>query len=97
MSGGSRNYICFRIEEELCGRMYDAELNDLMEDIKELAHDVEWYDSGDTGANTYFNQVRCFKQKWFGMSRGERLKDYIDKRLDDIRKELYRLIGESDE
>lgn len=97
MSGGSRDYIYCRIDDELCGRMYDAELNDLMEDIKELAHDVEWYDSSDIGADTYFAKVRCFKQKWFGMSRGERLKDYIDKRLDDIRKELYRLIGERDD
>ena len=40
MSGGSHNYICWKIEEELVGRMHDAELDDLMNDIAELAHDL---------------------------------------------------------
>ena len=31
MSGGSRDYICYKIENELCGQMYDDELNDLMD------------------------------------------------------------------
>ncbi|MBR2555071.1 MAG: hypothetical protein IKE94_09450 [Aeriscardovia sp.] len=96
MSGGSRGYISFKIKEELCGRMYDPELNDLMEDIKELAHAVEWMDDGDSSRDTYFGKVRCFKQKWFEMSRQDRLKDYIDKKLEDTRQELYRMVGENE-
>ena len=47
MSGGSHNYIYYQIEENLCGQMKDAELNDLMDDIVKLAHDLEWADSCD--------------------------------------------------
>ena len=94
MSGGSRNYVCFKIDDDLCGKMYDAELNDLMEDISKLAHDVEWYDSGDTGIEDYRKSVAEFKEKWFRGNRQERLKGYIDKELEETRKRLYSLIGE---
>ena len=94
MSGGSHNYICYRIEEELVGEMHDAELNDLMKDIADLAHDLEWFDSGDIGEDTYKESVIKFKQKWFKSSREQRLKGYIDKSVDDLKKELYKLIGE---
>ena len=33
MSGGYFNYTCFRVEEEYCGRMEDAELNLMMDDL----------------------------------------------------------------
>lgn len=93
MSGGSHDYICFKIENELVGQMYDSELNDLMQDIAELAHDVEWYDSGDTDKETYLESVTKFKQKWFKGNREERLKGYIDYSIDNLRSELYNLIG----
>lgn len=93
MSGGSRNYIYFKIDDYLCGQMYDEELNDLMEDIRQLAHDVEWYDSADIGEEDYFASVRKFKKKWFLTERNVRLIDYVDKRLMEIKKELYNLIG----
>lgn len=93
MSGGSCNYICFKIEEELCGRMKDAELNDLMKDIADLAHALEWYLSADTSESTYREKVQEFKEKWFESNREERLKGYIDESLDKLRKEMYDLIG----
>ena len=92
MSGGSYNYICSRLEDECYGRMHDAELDDLMKDIPELAHDVEWYDSGDYGDETYRECVEKFKNKWFKQSRTDRLKGYVDKAIDDMRKELYKLL-----
>lgn len=94
MSGGSCNYVCYKIKEELCGRMEDAELNDLMDDIAELAHALEWYLSCDTDKSSYENKVLEFKQKWFKTSREERLKKYIDGSLDNMRRDLYKLIGE---
>ena len=94
MSGGSCNYVCYKIKEELCGRMEDAELNDLIKDIAELAHALEWYLSCDTNEESYGNAVREFKQKWFKTSREERLKEYIDESLDNMRRDLYKLIGE---
>ena len=93
MSGGSHGYICYRIEEELCGQMYDAELNDLMKDIVKLAHDLEWYDSSDIGEESYKKTVAEFKRKWFKAEREDRLKVYIDDAMEKLRSEMYLLIG----
>lgn len=93
MSGGSHNYIYSHIQEDLCGQMKDAELNDMMEDIKKLAHDLEWSDSADISHERYFKTVDEFKKKWFGTSREERLKSYIDRKIKQTTEELYRLIG----
>jgi hypothetical protein len=73
--------------------MEDAELNDLMKDIAELAHALEWYLSCDTSKSSYENAVSECKQKWFKTSREERLKVYIDVSLDNMRRDLYKLIG----
>ena len=97
MSGGSCNYICYKIEEELVGRMEDAELNDLMLDISKLAHALEWYLSSDTGKEKYDDAVRRFKNKWFKESRTDRLKMYIDSELDETREKLYSLLGVSED
>lgn len=93
MSGGSRNYAYCYIENDLCGSMYDAELDDLMKDVAKLAHDVEWYDSGDIGLDNYMKTVQWFKEKWFGSDREERLKGYIDTELENMRDRMYSLIG----
>ena len=93
MSGGSHDYICYAIERELCGQMGDAELNDLIKDIAELAHDLEWADSGDKSHKDYERIVAKFKHKWFETSRSDRLKGYIDAELDRMKKRLYALIG----
>lgn len=93
MSGGSHGYICYRIEEELCGQMYDAELNDLMKDIVKLAHDLEWYDSSDISEESYKKTVAEFKRKWFKAERENRLKVYIDDAIEKLRSDMYLLIG----
>ena len=93
MSGGSHNYICYRIEEDLVGQMEDKELDDLMRDIADLAHDLEWYHSADTSRDDYRESVRKFKDKWFKQSREERLKGYVDEAIDDVRSEMYMLLG----
>lgn len=93
MSGGSHNYICFRIEEDLVGKMHDRELDDLMADVAKLAHAVEWMDSGDTYEETYRKEVSAFKEKWFGRLRYDRLKDYIDDAVYNLKTELYTMIG----
>lgn len=93
MSGGSHNYICYRIEEDLVGQMEDRELNDLMQDIATLAHDLEWYHSSDTSHDDYRKSVRKFKDKWFKQSREERLKKYIEESIQEIKEELLNMIG----
>lgn len=93
MSGGSHNYIYHQIDQELVGQMEDIELDDLMKDISDLAHGLEWYHSSDYSKETYFAKVKEFKAKWFESSREERLKRYVNSKLEDLRKEVFSLIG----
>lgn len=93
MSGGSYNYICYTIENELYKRMHDVELDDLIKDIAELTHDLEWWVSGDTCEETYRKSVDRFKKKWFCGNRKERLKGYIDKEIERTKTELYQMLG----
>ena len=94
MSGGSHNYIAYKINDELCNQMHDKELDDMMRDISDLAHDLEWYDSGDIGREDYLETVKAFKKKWFGSDREERLRGYIDESINKLRRELYSLVGD---
>ena len=93
MSDGSHNYIYIKIQDELCGQMGDPELNDLMDDIAELAYQLECADSGDTDHETYQISVSEFKKKWFKSERSERLKTYIDNQLEHVKKNLYEMLG----
>lgn len=77
MSGGSLNYVFCQIENNLCGQMEDAELNDLMLDIGKLAHDLEWWKSGDTSEKEYRKTVKAFKAKWFEADRNKRIEKYV--------------------
>lgn len=92
MSGGSKNYLYYTIEEYFVGQMHDKELDDLMADIVELAHDLEWYESADYSKEHYIETVNKFKRKWFGTDRNERLKGYIDESIEKVRKELYDML-----
>ena len=92
MSGGSYNYIYCKIDNELNGYMHDDELNDLVNDLVEVCHDLEWWQSADTSEASYRETVRRFKEKWFHADRETRLKGYIDKKLNAIRKECYNLL-----
>lgn len=93
MSGGSHDYVCFKVEEYLCGQMKDREIDDLMKDIAKLAHDLEWADSGDYCIEDYFKTVKKFKEKWFNAKRNARLELYVDEAISELKSELYRLIG----
>lgn len=97
MSGGSYNYICYRLEEECAGNMYDAEMNELITDLCNVLHDLEWWRSGDRGEEEYRETLKKFKGKWFQGNRENRLKGYIDEQTALVRKQLYKLIGESEE
>ena len=94
MSGGSYEYICYRLEEECKGRMYDAEMNDMIKDLVEVLHDLEWWQSGDSSEKDYRVTLSKFKQKWFHGNREERLKRYIDEQTSIVRRQLYKMIGE---
>lgn len=93
MSGGSYNYIYSRLKDECGNNMYDAEMNDLINDLCEVLHDLEWWQSCDTSEESYRKTLTKFKKKWFKGNREERLKGYIDQQLAIVKKQLYDLIG----
>ena len=97
MSGGSYSYIYVRLSEECEKRMYDAEMNDLIKDLCEVLHDLEWWQSGDTSEERYRKKLSTFKKKWFKGDREQRLKGYIDEQIGTVRSQLYSLIGEPQE
>ena len=97
MSGGSYNYIYIKLKEECDGRMYDAEMNDLIKDLCKVLHDLEWWQSCDTSEDSYRKSLGDFKKKWFKGDREQRLKGYIDEQIGIVRNQLYSLIGESQE
>ena len=94
MSGGSYDYICYKLEEQCENNMHDAEMNDLIKDLCKVLHDLEWWDSGDISEEAYRKTLSAFKQKWFKDDRAERLKGYIDEQIGVVRSQLYSLIGE---
>ena len=94
MSGGSYNYIYSRLSSECEGEMHDAEMDDLIKDLCEVLHDLEWWQSGDYSEDQYRETVSEFKKKWFKGDRTNRLKEYIDDQIDSVKRQLYSLIGE---
>lgn len=74
MSGGSYNYIYSRLKDECGNNMYDEEMNDLINDLCEVLHDLEWWQSCDTSEESYRKTLTKFKKKWFKGNREERLK-----------------------
>lgn len=93
MSGGSYDYIYHKLRVECAQRMYDDEMNELIIDLADVLHDLEWWESGDYCEESYRNTLRAFKAKWFQGDREQRLKYYVDANLEKCRKELYDLIG----
>lgn len=94
MSGGAYDYIYLTLEETCKGQMYDAEMDDLIKDLCEVLHDLEWWQSADTDEESYRKSLAKFKKKWFQGDRNKRLKAYIDKQIGAVKRSLYQLIGE---
>ena len=92
MSGGSYNYSYARIEDTYCGRMYDAELDAMMTDLVDVLHDLEWWQSGDYGEESYRKSAKKFKDKWFNRSRKDRLTEIVEQKCDALKEELLKII-----
>lgn len=96
MSGGSYSYIYSSILDECENRMYDEEMNDLILDLVDVLHDLEWWQSGDISEEKYRETLMKFKSKWLRTDEeglNNRLKSYIDKQVAHTKRELYELIG----
>ena len=94
MSGGSLDYIFYKVEE-IAPKIPDRELSEMTKDFAELLHDLEWYDSGDTGYDDWNRARDKFKNKWFG-NRNKNLKDIIQKATDELKTELLEMIGDKE-
>ena len=92
MSGGSMNYAYHHLND-IADYVEDKEIKDLITDLSELIHDLEWWDSGDISKKGYEETLFKFKQKWFGDKRNERLEEYITESLDNMKWEIKKLLG----
>ena len=64
MSGGSHEYISFKVENDACGRMVFPIMERLTKDFVHLLHECEWAVSGDTCIDTYKREVKKVLRKW---------------------------------
>ena len=97
MSGGHYNYMYCRIEDEYVDRMYDSQLNEMMKDLCKLLHDLEWWQSCDTGEDTYRRTVTEFKKKWFKQTKidvQKQIESKFEQTKDELLKEFEYLRGD---
>lgn len=92
MSGGAMDFF-YQELEEAGSDMFDEEMEEMIKDLVEVFHDLEWYRSGDTTGQTYHDTVNKFKQKWFDGSRDERLHRIIDEEIGRVAAHLHMVIG----
>ena len=83
MSGGSYNYNYSTIENEYAGKMFDPILNEMMKDLVEVLHDLEWWQSGDYCEEDYRITAREFKEKYF-KNYNETIKEVIKNEVKEI-------------
>ena len=91
MSGGSYNYMYSQINDEYVGRMHDLQLDAMMKDLVKVLHDLEWWQSSDTGEDTYRMAVTEFKKKWFKQTKidvQKQIESEFEKTKDELLKEF---------
>lgn len=106
MSGGAFNYYDRSLKSDmfpysLCGDtrdlrddpFEDQEISQLMFDLLQLAHDLDWYKSGDTCHETYLKEKQAFRNKWFGKGRRKTLEALINQIFDNAKAECMTMIG----
>jgi hypothetical protein len=87
MSGGSYDYTCYKVEDTYSGKMFDVELDEMVLDLSNLLHDLEWWQSGDINENDYRKTVQEFKNKWFG-TRDNNLRRLIQQEFDKFKERI---------
>lgn len=78
MSGGSFEYLYYRILDTYSDKMEDLEMELLLKDFCSVLHDLEWYRSGDYDEGDYRRAVADFKKKWLRQSDEQRLQNTVD-------------------
>lgn len=67
----------------------DLVMSELVFDVFCILHSYDWYRSGDTGEDTYREDVQRFKDKWLKQIPDERIREIIDDELNVVRGRLY--------
>lgn len=75
--------------------MEDDEISELVWDVLNLIHDLDYYQSGDTCRETYIESKKKFKKKWFG-NRKIRIEKIVDKKIERLREEVKEMIGDQE-
>ena len=91
MSGGSYNYTYQQVYDTYVDAMYDKQLNDMIKDLVEVLHDLEWWQSADIGEEDYRQTVTRFKRKWIQQSKLDiqKLIEYeFEEKKNDLLKQL---------
>lgn len=73
--------------------LQDREISKLTWDLLCLIYSFDYYICGDTGEETYLEDLKYFKDKWLKPGRKETAKRLIDEECDELRKELYKELG----
>ena len=92
MSGGSYDYKYYILDDYYVGRMYDKELNEMMKDLVEVLHDVEWWQSCDISEEDYRETVNKFKKKWFKRDTFQ-VKNFIEEQFNYTKQELLKQLN----
>lgn len=92
MSGGSMDYVCYRVEDA-ASMTGDVEFSEMLRDAAKVLHAEEWWRSCDSSEEEYLKELAEFKAKWFKGERSERLREYVDKEIERCRKHCYSIIG----
>ena len=80
-----------KVEEECVNRMFDSQLNEMMKDLVKVLHDLEWWQSSDTGEDTYRMAVTEFKKKWFKQTKidvQKQIESEFERTKDELMKEF---------
>lgn len=95
MSGGSFDYMCYKVLDTYGGRMLDPVLNQMLEDFVKVLHDLEWYESADYSEDHYRRTVEWFKTKWIGKP-APILRDVVEQEIQNMRKRLLTAVAWTD-
>ena len=85
MSGGSMDYIYFKVEEA-ASMTNDVEFSNMLRDAAKVLHDEEWWMSYDCSEDEYRKSLAEFKSKWFKGNRNSIIAE-LEKRLAELERQ----------
>lgn len=71
----------------------DRQVSELCWDLLCLIHSFDWMISGDTGEESYAEDLRCFNKKWLKTPPEELVKREVDKTIAELKADLYDEFG----